>query len=288
MHQFDERPTRVGTRPNGLGGALILLMLGLRRRFFLGDPARTSSNPVFRQPRQVVPSRWPRHGRRRLDLHSRSTSISRAIPTWPLGMALHVRHRVAAELRRALPGDLAAGLLAALAHDPVALPARLSLHPLGGSRRGLGVQLGALLRHHDPRGPLARGRPHLRGVGSACTGSGSASDVLWRRAGCGCRATSAGPDALFVVLAWVLFRAPSFRGGLRVYEACSDWGRSGAGFKWRAIAAAAAAILGPTAWVLAHKVPPSRWIALVVAALFVVALFKIGGDGNYEFIYFQF
>jgi alginate O-acetyltransferase complex protein AlgI len=121
-------------------------------------------------------------------------------------------------------------------------------------------------------------------------GGGLGVGILWRRAGFRMpKPLGWVLTMVFVMLAWVLFRAPSFEAAIRVYEALLGLGPVGAGFKWRAIAAAAAvAILGPTAWVLAHKVPPSRWIALVVAALFVVALFKIGGDGNYEFIYFQF
>ena len=46
-----------------------------------------------------------------------------------IGLALHVRHPPAAELRLALQGALDRRVLAALAHDAVALPARLPLHP---------------------------------------------------------------------------------------------------------------------------------------------------------------
>ncbi len=34
--------------------------------------------------------------------------------------------------------------------------------------------------------------------------------------------------------------------------------------------------------------PPSRWVAVGFGVLFVLVLFKIGDDANYEFIYFQF
>jgi hypothetical protein len=94
---------------------------------------------------------------------------------------------------------------------------------------------------------------------------------------------------LFVILAWVLFRAPTFDAALRIYEGLLGLGPVGSGFKWRTIAAAAAvAVLGPTAWTLVHKLPPGRWLAIVFAVLFVAVLFKIGDDSNYEFIYFQF
>jgi hypothetical protein len=34
--------------------------------------------------------------------------------------------------------------------------------------------------------------------------------------------------------------------------------------------------------------PPWRTLAVAWAVLFVIVLFKIGDDANYEFIYFQF
>jgi hypothetical protein len=37
-----------------------------------------------------------------------------------------------------------------------------------------------------------------------------------------------------------------------------------------------------------HRLPPWRSIAIAFAAVFVIVLFKIGDDANYEFIYFQF
>jgi hypothetical protein len=94
---------------------------------------------------------------------------------------------------------------------------------------------------------------------------------------------------LFVVLVWVLFRAPDFGTAVRVYEGLFGLSGLAGEFKWRAIAAAAAfAMFGPTSWVLVHKLPPHRWIAVLFAVLFVIVLFKIGDDANYEFIYFQF
>ena len=94
---------------------------------------------------------------------------------------------------------------------------------------------------------------------------------------------------LFVVLTWVLFRATSFAGALRIYEGLLGLGPAGSGFKWRAIAAAAAvAMIGPTAWAAVHRLPPWRGLAILFGLLFVVVLLKIGDDANYEFIYFQF
>ena len=94
---------------------------------------------------------------------------------------------------------------------------------------------------------------------------------------------------LFVMFTWVLFRATSFEAALRVYQGLVGLGAEGLAFKWRAIAlAAAVAVIGPTAWTFVHRMPPRRWIALAFAVLFVIVVFKIGDDANYEFIYFQF
>jgi alginate O-acetyltransferase complex protein AlgI len=67
------------------------------------------------------------------------------------------------------------------------------------------------------------------------------------------------------------------------------FGPIGHGFRWRTIAAAAAvAMIGPTAWDAVHRAPASRWLSAGFAVLFVLALFKMGNAENYEFIYFQF
>ena len=94
---------------------------------------------------------------------------------------------------------------------------------------------------------------------------------------------------LFVAVCWVLFRATSFDAALAIYKAMLGLGPVGTGFKWRAfLPAIAVAMIGPTAWAAVHKAPPARWLAVLTAILFVLVLFKIGDDANYEFIYFQF
>jgi alginate O-acetyltransferase complex protein AlgI len=93
----------------------------------------------------------------------------------------------------------------------------------------------------------------------------------------------------FVVLVWVPFRATTFDAALHIYKSLFFLAPLGSGFKWRSIAVAAAvALVGPTAWTFVHRVPPKRWIAVAFAVVFVIVLFKIGDDANYEFIYFQF
>ncbi len=134
---------------------------------------------------------------------------------------------------------------------------------LGGNRQGPRGPGRRALRHHDPGRPLARGRPDLRRLGGgarlrivrrACSGAGPVSR---------CRGLLGWVlTFVFVMLTWVLFRAATFEGAMRIYEGLLGFGPMGAGFKWRAIAmAAAVALIGPTAWAFVHRVPPRPWIA---------------------------
>jgi hypothetical protein len=114
--------------------------------------------------------------------------------------------------------------------------------------------------------------------------------VLWRRAGLRMPVLVGWTlTMLFVILTWVLFRAPDFGAAMQVFEGLVGLAPLGADFKWRAIVLAAAfAMIGPTAWTLVHAVPPRRSIAVVFGIVLVAVLLKIGDDVNYEFIYFQF
>jgi alginate O-acetyltransferase complex protein AlgI len=161
--------------------------------------------------------------------------------------------------------------------------------PLGGNRRGLAVRLFALLATMA-LGGLWHGAGLTFVAWGVLHGLGLCCGVLWRRASlpmpilCGWILTF-----VFVVFAWVLFRAPSFDAAMRLYEAMIGLAPVGHGFRWRTIAAAAAvAMIGPTAWDAVHRAPASRWLSAGFAVMFVLALFKMGNAENYEFIYFQF
>jgi len=121
-------------------------------------------------------------------------------------------------------------------------------------------------------------------------GLGLCVGVLWRRVARPMPALLGwGLTFAFVVLAWVLFRAPTFHAALRIYDGLIGLAPVGHGLKWRSIVVAAAvAMIGPTAWDAVRKAPPSRWAAVAFAILFVLTLFKMGNDETYEFIYFQF
>ncbi|MFL5111403.1 MAG: MBOAT family O-acyltransferase, partial [Microvirga sp.] len=161
--------------------------------------------------------------------------------------------------------------------------------PLGGSKRGLAVQLWALFATMA-LGGLWHGAGLTFVAWGIAHGIGLGAGVLWRRAGLTMPAWLGWAlTFVFVVLAWVPFRAASFDAMLRLYEALFGFAPLGSGFRWRTIALAAAiAMLGPTAWTFVHRMPPWRSIAIAFALVLVIVLFKIGDDANYEFIYFQF
>ena len=129
MHQFDERPYERPDAAERFARGLMLLVVGLAKKVFLGDPLADYVNPIFENAAAGS-------GRQRREAWQATLGFTFQIyfdfsgyTDMALGLALHVRDRAAAEFRRALPVGLAAGFLAALAHDLVALPARLSVHP---------------------------------------------------------------------------------------------------------------------------------------------------------------
>jgi alginate O-acetyltransferase complex protein AlgI len=161
--------------------------------------------------------------------------------------------------------------------------------PLGGSRHGLPLQLWALFATMT-LGGLWHGAAWTFVAWGVAHGLGLVIGVLWRRQGLKMPAVLGWLlTFLFVSLCWVLFRATSFEAALTITKALFGFAEWGHGFKWRAIAlAAAVAMIGPTAWDAVHKAPPHKAIAVVTGIVLALVLFKIGDDANYEFIYFQF
>ncbi|GJD81877.1 MBOAT family O-acyltransferase [Methylobacterium gregans] len=289
MHQFDERPYDRPDAAERIGRGLMLLTVGLAKKVFLGDPLAAYVNPVF----QAAAA-------------GKAVTMAEA---WQatLGFTFQIYFDFSGYTDMALGIALLFGVVLPQNFD---VPYRAtSLQDFwrrwhmtlsrflrdylyigfGGNRRGLAVQLAALLATMT-LGGLWHGAGLTFVAWGALHGAGLGAGVLWRRAGfpmpvvLGWVLTS-----LFVVLTWVLFRATSFEAALAIYKGLLGLTGPGSGFKWRAIAAAAAvAILGPTAWAAVHRLPPRRWLAVLFGLLFVVVLLKIGDDANYEFIYFQF
>jgi D-alanyl-lipoteichoic acid acyltransferase DltB (MBOAT superfamily) len=289
MHQLDERPYLRSDAAERFARGLMLLTVGLAKKVFLGDPLAEYVNPVFQAAAE-----------------GRVVTVAEA---WQatLGFTFQIYFDFSGYTDMALGLALLFGVVLPQNFD---VPYRaVSLRdfwrrwhmtlsrflrdylyiPLGGNRRGLSVQLWALFATMA-LGGLWHGAGLTFVAWGVAHGVGLGAGVLWRRAGL-TMPTLAGwaLTFLFVMLAWVPFRATSFDAALTIYEGLFGLAPLGGGFKWRTTAlAAAVAIIGPTAWVAVHRMPPSRLLAVGFAILFVVVLFKIGDDANYEFIYFQF
>jgi alginate O-acetyltransferase complex protein AlgI len=289
MHQLGEQPYERSDAEERFARGLMLLILGLAKKVFLGDPLAEYVNPAFAAAAA-----------------GRAVTVTEA---WQatLSFTFQIYFDFSGYTDMALGLALLFGIVLPQNFD---MPYRsVSLRdfwrrwhmtlsrflrdylyvPLGGNRYGLTVQVSALLATMT-LGGLWHGAGLTFVAWGAAHGLGLCAGLLWRRAGYTMPAAVGWAITfLFVMFAWVLFRSPSFEAALRIYEGLLGLGPAGHGFKWRAIAAAAAfATIGPTAWALVHKVPPRRSLAVAFALLFVIVLFKIGDDANYEFIYFQF
>jgi D-alanyl-lipoteichoic acid acyltransferase DltB (MBOAT superfamily) len=289
MHQFDERPYQRPDAAERFARGLVLVVLGLAKKVLLGDPLSEYANPVFAAAASGASIGTAEAWQATLAFSFQIYFDFSGYTDMALGLALL--------FGLVLPQNFETPYRAASLQDfwrrwhmTLSRFLRDYLYvPLGGSRRGMPRQLLALLVTMA-LGGLWHGAGLNYVAWGVAHGLGLAVGVLWRLRGwpmpgwLGWLLTF-----LFVTLCWVLFRATSFEAALAVYKALLGFGGPGAGFKWRALVPAALfAMLGPTAWALAHRLPPSRWLAALLALLLVLILFKIGEDANYEFIYFQF
>ena len=289
VHQFDERPYARPDAAERIARGLMLLVVGLAKKVFLGDPLSDYVNPVFQAAAQ-----------------GKAPSV---IEAWSatLGFTFQIYFDFSGYTDMALGLAVLFGIVLPQNFD---VPYRAtSLQdfwrrwhmtlsrflrdylyiPLGGSRHGLPVQVWALFATMA-LGGLWHGAGLTFVAWGVAHGIGLGAGLLWRKAGLRMPALAGWAITfLFVVLTWVLFRAPSFEAALLVYKGLFGFAPLGIGFRWRTLAIAAAiATLGPAAWAAVHRAPPWRSVAVACAVLFVLVLFKIGDDANYEFIYFQF
>ncbi|GJD50376.1 Peptidoglycan O-acetyltransferase [Methylobacterium crusticola] len=289
LHQFDEAPYARPDAAERIGRGVMLLCIGLSKKVFLGDPLAAYANPVFQAAAE-----------------GKAPSV---VEAWQgtLAFTFQIYFDFSGYTDMALGLALLFGIVLPQNFD---VPYRAtSLRefwrrwhmtlsrflrdylyiPLGGNRRGLGLQLAALFATMT-LGGLWHGAGLTFVAWGAAHGAGLAAVTLWRRAGL---SLPAGLGWLltfgFVVLTWVLFRAASFEAALLVFKGLFGFAPVGHGFKWRALLPAAlVALAGPTAWAAVHRLPPRPWLALAFGVLIVVVLLRIGDDANYEFIYFQF
>jgi alginate O-acetyltransferase complex protein AlgI len=289
MHQLEERPYQRPDAAERFARGLMLLVCGLAKKTLLGDPLSEYVNPIF----QAAAA-------------GKTIALGEAWQAM-LGFTFQIYFDFSGYTDMALGLALLFGIVLPQNFDA---PYRsVSLQDfwrrwhmtlsrflrdylyiaMGGNRKGLAIQLGALFATMT-LGGLWHGAGLTFVAWGAAHGLVLGAGVLWRRAGLSVpRPAGWALTMLFVMLTWVLFRATSFEAALRVYEGLVGLGGADPSIKWRTILVAAlVAVLGPTAWTFVHRLPPRRWIAIGFAILLVVVLFKIGDDANYEFIYFQF
>ena len=289
MHQFGERPYRRPDAAERFARGLMLLVCGLAKKTLLGDPLSAFVNPIFQAAAE-----------------GKAIALGEAWQAM-LGFTFQIYFDFSGYTDMALGLALLFGIVLPQNFD---VPYRsISLQDfwrrwhmtlsrflrdylyiaMGGNRKGLAIQLGALVTTMT-LGGLWHGAGLTFVAWGAAHGLVLGAGVLWRRAGLSMpRPAGWALTMMFVMLTWVLFRATSFEAALRVYEGLVGLGGADPSIKWRTILVAAlVAVLGPTAWTFVHRLPPRRWIAIGFAILLVVVLFKIGDDANYEFIYFQF
>ncbi|MDP4022614.1 MBOAT family O-acyltransferase [Methylobacterium sp. NEAU 140] len=289
LHQFDERPYARPDAAERFARGLMLLIVGLSKKVFLGDPLASYVNPVFQAAAAgkavTVAEAWQATLGFTFQIYFDFSGYT----DMALGIALL--------FGLVLPQNFDAPYRATSLRDfwrrwhmTLSRFLRDYLYiPLGGNRRGLPRQVGALFATMA-LGGLWHGAGLTFLAWGALHGAGLGAGVLAHRA----RLRVPTPlgwalTAAFVALTWVLFRATSFEAALAIYKGLFGLAPAGSGFKWRTIAVAAlVAMLGPTAWTAVHRLPPRRSLAFGFALLFVLVLLKIGDDANYEFIYFQF
>ncbi|ACL59467.1 MBOAT family O-acyltransferase [Methylobacterium nodulans] len=289
LDQFDERPYDRPDAAERFGRGLMLLGVGLAKKVFLGDPLAAYANPVFEAAslgRSVtVVEAWQATLAFTFQIYFDFSGYT----DMALGLALL--------FGIVLPQNFDAPYRATSLRDfwrrwhmTLSRFLRDYLYvPLGGNRRGLAVQLGALLATMT-LGGLWHGAGLAFVAWGLAHGLGLGAGVLWRRAGLAMPAPLGWALTFgFVMLTWVLFRATSFEAALTLFKGLFGLAPVGHGFKWRAfVPAVLVALAGPTAWAAVHRLQPRPALAVAFGLLFVAALLRIGDDANYEFIYFQF
>jgi alginate O-acetyltransferase complex protein AlgI len=288
MHQFDQRPFREGYFDRAAQGVM-LIVFGLAKKVFVGDPLADYVNPVFADAAA-----------------GKAIPFAQALQA-TLGFGFQIYFDFSGYTDMAIGIALLFGVLLPLNFNSPYVATSLQdfwrrwhmtlsrflrdylYIALGGNRFGLAVQLFALFATMA-LGGLWHGAGWTFVAWGVAHGIGLGMGVLWRKRNLPM------PPALgwlvtfiFVMLCWVLFRAQTFDAAMAIYKGLVGLNGLGGGFKWRALAiAAAVAIIGPTSYALSEKLRPTPWLAVLLAIVFVLVLLKIGDDANYEFIYFQF
>jgi len=309
INQFQEKPY---LRPDALERferGLMLLVLGLVKKVLIGDPLSEIASPIFAKAATGAVIGFSDAWVGMLAFSFQIYFDFSGYTDMALGIALM--------FGIVLPTNFNAPYRATSLQDfwrrwHITLSRFLRDYlyiPLGGNRFGLGRQLWALLATMA-LGGLWHGAAWTFVIWGVLHGVGLAAGVLWRRAGYGMPTVLAWLlTFLFVDAAWIMFRAESFSAALAMYRGLIDvsWIMS---VYWRGLARQAftflesmawldrsylllsaafvMSTLGPTALRLAEVLRLRPLTAMGIALLFVLVIFKLADEGNYQFIYFQF
>jgi D-alanyl-lipoteichoic acid acyltransferase DltB (MBOAT superfamily) len=290
VDQFSERPYDRADAAERFGKGLILLVIGLAKKVLISDPLAEFVNPIF-----AAAEKGP-------------ISVADA---WigTLGFTFQIYFDFSGYTDMALGIALMFGIV--LPQNFNAPYRAISLQdfwrrwhmtlsrflrdylyiPLGGSHHGISTTLFALLATMT-LGGLWHGAGLTFIAWGLLHGVGLCIALLWRNAGLpmppivGWLLTF-----VFVVFAWVLFRASNFDAALNIYSGMIGYAPPG---KWPGrvstilIAAAVISIVGPISWRWAQDSRPSLAHSAAAAMLAVVTLLHLANANQQQFIYFQF
>src|SRR5262249_44081792 len=150
---------------SNFGFGLTWFALGLAKKILFADVVAQYATPIFNAAaagQAVGPGRWLDRG-----LRLRAPTLLRFLRLHRHGdwLGADDRRASAAQFRLALQGAFAGRFLAALAHDAVEVPARLSLHPARRQSKGTATALYQSFDHDAAGRLVARCRVDLRDLG---------------------------------------------------------------------------------------------------------------------------
>lgn len=289
--QFDLDPLREGLyRRLAIGGALFTL--GLVKKVFLADRMAPIADSVFTGAAQGPPPL----------LEAWSGALAFAFQLFlDFSAYSEMAIGIALMLGFTLPQNFDAPYAATSLRDfwrrwHMSLSRYLRDYvyiPLGGSRGSFGRFVAATLITMGLCG-LWHGAGWMFVAWGLLHGGGLIVTRSWSRAGLPLPPTAAGwlMTFLFVLVGWVLFRAPDAASASAMLAGMSGAGGIGPtvprGLDWM-LAAAAVSMIGPTTYVTVERYlrPNAAFAALSTAAL-VLVLLTVGMGQPQSFIYFQF
>ena len=288
--QFALSPTRLGLWENLARGG-VLFTIGLAKKAAIADTVAQVADPLFARAALAplnLAEAWAAAGSYALQIYFDFSGYS----DMAIGLALMFGLR--------LPFNFAAPYRAASIREfwrrwHITLSRFLRDYvyvPLGGNRRGPARQAANVVATM-----LLGGRWH----GAAWTfvawgglhGLALAANGAWARAGWRMpRPLGWALTLLFVVAAWVPFRAPGFATAAGILASMA--GQHGIGHARvangfvMALAAAAVMLLPPSQDLALRRLPAGPWLAVPVGAALAFLVLLAGGRAPNEFIYFQF